>query len=585
MSQYDLIIKNGLWFDGMGTQGQYRHLGIRGGRVATVSAAPITEMAAQMIDARGKWVMPGFVDIHTHYDAEILVAPRLDESLRHGVTSVFLGSCSLSTVHADALDCTDLFCRVEALPRGPTFEALSRIKQWNTAAGYIKHLESLPLGPNVALFLGHSDLRTYVLGLGRAVDDKVRPDAQEMKRMERLLEDALDAGFVGLSSMTTPWDKLDGDRYRSRSLPSTFATWREHHSLNRVLRRRDRVLQSAPNTTMPVNLLLFMLESAGLFVRKALRTSLLVAGDSKAAPRGALTLMLNGVRLANRLLRAKVVWQHLPVPFIAYADGIDFEVFEEFGAGRAALHLNDQIERNRLLQNEDYRRTFRKQLGRGFGLRLWTRNLHDTEIVACPDSSVIGKSIGEVADERRIHPGDALLDLAVEHGQAVRWRVVIGNHRPKVLNRIANHQALQLGFADSGAHLRNMAFYNAPVRFLKRVHQASEAGKPFMTIERAVQRLTGELGEYFGVDAGSLRLGDRADIAVIDPAHLDDSVDSYHEAEMPEFGDMRRLVNDSGAAVMATIVNGQIVYSHGQFIETDEPRRTGRFLRAARRAR
>ncbi len=97
-------------------------------------------------------------------------------------------------------------------------------------------------------------------------------------------------------------------------------------------------------------------------------------------------------------------------------------------------------------------------------------------------------------------------------------------------------------------------------------------------------RLTGELGAYFGVDAGTLRAGDRADIAIVDPAHLDASVDAYHEEDMAVFGGLRRLVNRSGAAIAATLVNGQLVYRDGAFAEGfGATRRSGRFLRAAAR--
>ena len=581
MATYDLIIENGLWFDGTGAAPSVKHLGIRGGKVATVSSTPLPQGSlTEVIDAQGQWVMPGFVDVHTHYDAEILVAPGLGESIRHGVTSVFLGSCSLSTVHADALDCADLFSRVEALPREHMLAALSGIKNWDTAADYVRHLESLPLGPNVACFLGHSDLRTHVMTLGRAVDARIRPDDKELAQMAKLLEDALDVGFLGLSSMTTPWDKLDGERFRSKSLPSTYATWREHRHLNRVLRRRNRVLQSAPNTTNPLNIFLFMLESAGLGVRKALKTSLLVAADTKSAPAALVSIQLGAAELINRFLKAAFVWQHLPVPFQVYADGIDFVIFEEFGAGQAALHLKDEVDRNKLMQNEAYRRQFRKQLDKGFDIRLWTRNLHDTEIVGCPDTTLVGKSFGQIADERGVHPGDAFLDLVVQHGQKLRWRMTIANHRPAVLDRMANHPSLQLGFADSGAHLRNMAFYNAPVRFLKRVRDAQLAGRPIMSTEQAVYRLTSELANYFGVDAGTLREGDRADITIIRPEGLDASVDLCHEAEMPAFGGLRRLVNRSDSAVSATVVGGQVVWRDGAFTSGfGQTHRTGRFLR------
>lgn len=583
---YDVIIEHGLWFDGAGAPPAPRHLGIRNGLVAAISETPLQPgPKTQVIDARGKWVMPGFVDIHTHYDAEILVAPGLHESVRHGVTSIVLGSCSLSTVCSDALDCADLFSRVEAVPRDHVLKALSAAKTWNNAAGYIQHLESLPLGPNVAAFLGHSDLRTHVMGLGRAVDAQVKPDAAELQKMQSILEDSMDHGFLGLSSMTTPWDKLDGDRYRSKSLPSTFANWKEHRALNRVLRRRDRVLQSAPNTTNPLNVFLFMWESCGFWLRKALRTSLLVAADSKAAPKGFIYGVLEMIRWMNRLLKGDFRWQHLPVPFEVYADGIDFVVFEEFGAGQAALHLNDEVQRNKLMQNEGYRRQFRRQVERGLDMRLWTRNFNDTHIMACPDASVVGKSFGQVAKERGIHPADAFLDLVVAHGQKVRWRMVIANYRPEVLDRVATHPALQLGFADSGAHLRNMGFYNMPVRFLKRVQAAVLAGKPFISAEQAVHRLTGELASYFGIDAGTLRLGDRADIAVIDPAGLTDAVDAYHEAPIPEFGNLQRVVNRSDSAVAATLIGGKLVFRDNQFTPGyGRSFRSGQFLRVGQKA-
>ena len=203
---YDVIIKNGLWFDGTGAKAELRNLGIKDGLVVAITDEPLIEThCPRVLEARGKWVMPGFVDIHTHYDAEVLVAPGLRESVRHGVTSIFLGSCSLSTIYSSALDCADLFSRVEAIPRDHVLAALEKIKTWSTAEDYIAALESLPLGPNIASFLGHSDLRTHVMGLGRAVDGDISPSKAERQQMEALLQESLQAGFLGLSSMTTPW--------------------------------------------------------------------------------------------------------------------------------------------------------------------------------------------------------------------------------------------------------------------------------------------------------------------------------------------------------------------------------------------
>jgi N-acyl-D-aspartate/D-glutamate deacylase len=165
---YDVIIRNGLWFDGTGTVPQVRTLGIRDGIVAEVSAGPLDETGCtDVIDAVGKWIVPGFIDVHTHYDAEVLLDPGLKESVRHGVTTVLLGNCSLSTVYADSDDAADLFSRVEAVPRKYVLGALETKKTWSTPAEYVRAIDDLPLGPNVSSLLGHSDLRTAVLGLDR----------------------------------------------------------------------------------------------------------------------------------------------------------------------------------------------------------------------------------------------------------------------------------------------------------------------------------------------------------------------------------------------------------------------------------
>jgi N-acyl-D-glutamate deacylase len=180
-----------------------------------------------------------------------------------------------------------------------------------------------------------------------------------------------------------------------------------------------------------------------------------------------------------------------------------------------------------------------------------------------------------------LHPVDAFLDLVVEHGTRVRWRTTIANHRPEVMKILAADPAVQLGFADSGAHLRNMAFYNAPVRFLRRVKDALDEGRPFMTLERAVHRLTGELAAWFGIEAGTLRAGDRADLVVIDPRGLDASVDAYAEAEIPEFGGLLRMVNRSGGAVRTVLVGGRVALRDGAFAPGfGVTERMGRWLRA-----
>lgn len=581
---YDVILRNGLWFDGTGSPPRTSTLGIRDGVVATVSTGPLDETGCpEVIDAAGKWIVPGFLDVHTHYDAEVLLDPGLRESVRHGVTTVLLGNCSLSTIYVGAEDAADLFSRVEAVPRQFVLAALQAKKTWSAPAEYVRALDELPLGPNISSLLGHSDIRAAVLGLGRATDDSTRPTAAELDRMAALLEEALDAGLLGMSGMDSAIDKLDGDRYRSRALPSTFATWRERRKLIDVLRRHGRILQSAPDINRSTSALLFFLASSRLFGwRSGVRMSLLVSADAKAMP-GAARVIGFGARLLNRLLGAQVRFQHLPVPFELYSDGIDLPVFEEFGAGTAALHLRDELQRNTLMADTAYRRRFRREFDRRkLGPTMWHRDFHDAVIVNCPDAALIGKSFGQIADERGLHPLDAFLDVLVDNGERnVRWTTTVANHRPRELDRLAADPGVHMGFSDAGAHLRNMAFYNFGLRLLKRTLDADRAGRPFLSVERAVHRLTGELADWFGLDAGRLRRGDRADFVVIDPAGLDDSVNGYHEQEVDFYGGLRRMVNRNDAAVVATGVGGSVVYRNGEFCDGyGLTVKSGRFLRA-----
>lgn len=571
----DLIIANGRYFDGSGGPSQRRHVGVSGGRVVAVSQEPLTPGPnTQVVDATGQWVMPGFVDIHTHYDAELLAAPGLSESVRHGVTTVMIGSCSLGTVYSSPQDSADMFSRVEALPHDIVLSLLEENQTWSTPAEYIAALENQALGPNVASLLGHSDIRAAVMGLGRSTDENVVPTESEFNQMEQMLSAALDAGFVGISEQRNPWDRLAGDRYRSRTLPSTYAKWKEYRRLHKIIRRRRKVVQSIPNLTQPLDIVPYLLSSMRWGKGRELKVSFLTAADPKSNPYTS-KVFHPLARLANVVGKGNFRWQHVPSPFKVYADGVDLVVFEEFGAGAAALHLKDHGERYALIGSAEYRKRFREDLENKWSPRVWNRRLDEVHIVDAPDPSVIGKTVAEVAATRTTDPIDTFLDLLIEHGQDLRWWSVISNDRPDVHDKLSSLPDIQIGFADSGAHLRNMAFYNFALYFLYRAHS-----RGFMTMERAVHRVTGELADWFDLDAGHIRVGDRADIVVVNPSGLTDAVTEHHESTVEEYGGLSRVVNRNPDAVSAVFIAGNCVVVDGAPTPTLGERRTGRFLRA-----
>lgn len=551
---YDVIIESGRYFDGTGAQSAIRNIGIKDGKIAKVTGQPLDLAGCpEVINAKGMWVTPGFLDTHTHYDAELLVSPSLSESVRHGVTTVLVGSCSLSMVCSEYEDASDIFTRVETVPRDKVLPILRDQKTWNSPKQWIDHVKGLPLGPNLISFLGHSDLRVATMGLHRATDLNQTPSADEMQQMENVLEEALDAGFLGLSTMCLKWDKVDGDREWSKSLPSTYAKWKEVSRLNKLVRKYNRVHQGAPNAATPLQVTQYMRESLGWF-RKPLKTTLISQMDLKGS-----AYLTNLTKLVSKLtnaIRGNFRWQVLPTPFTVYADGIDVVFFEEFGAGELALDLKDAVERNELLKDETYRRNFRKFYGEKLSPRVWQRDFSDAKIIDCPDESLIGKDFAEIAKERSIHVVDLFLDLVVEYGNKVRWYTTVGNHRKHVLKKLVKEKQSLITFSDAGAHIRNMAFYNLPLRMLKLIHESEQAGEEIMTMEQAVWRMTGDQADWFGVNAGHIREGDRADVVIMDPSNFDQDLEQVHWDEMQGF-DLQRLVNRNPGIVKHVLINGR----------------------------
>jgi len=572
-----ILINNGRLFDGTTEPSRISNLLIRDGLIEKISQDEIPGEFDKVVNAEGKWIVPGFIDNHTHYDGEVLVQPGLGESVRHGVTTVILGGCSLSFICADVEDCCDMFTRVEAFPREVLIPLLKEKKIWSTPEEWINHINTLPIGPNIASFIGHSDIRTAIMGFDRSLDEQLKPSTDEVEKMKAILSSALDAGFLGISMQHNPWDKIDGERHWSKMLPAAYAKIKERNALAKVVRKRGAHLQGIPNLVNRFNVFWYMFQSSAFLWRRKLKTSVVAMMNLKGDPY--IRSVISGIStFFNKVFRANFRMQTFVVPFRTMVQGMDLVIFEEFPTGELARHLSkDLYQRNQTLKDPEYRKKFKKHYANKLAPKVWQKDFGDAYITDAPDKSMIGKSFVDIANERNQHPVDTFLDVIVDMDKDIHWETTVGNHDPTKYKKLYNDSNGIVGFADSGAHINNLAFYNFPLRMLKYVKDSHERGEPFMSYEKAIWRLTKENADFFNLNAGHIAVGKRADINIIDFDQLDDDIHEYHLA--PFLGGVERYVNRSDKVMEMVIINGKVAWEQGGFTESFEKEKFGHFLK------
>ena len=568
----DVVIRNGQVYDGANSPPATADVAIDGGKVQSV-APNLPHAGRREIDARGCWVMPGMLDIHTHYDAEVEALPGLEESVRHGVTTIVMGNCSLSAALGEKKDILDLFCRVESLPRDVLSRWLGDAIPWRGVREYYAHLEQVPLGPNVATLLGHSNVRAHVMGMERSLKvGKAEPD--EVRAMQRIVEEALDEGYVGLSIDMLPWHRLDGEPFRGISVPSQHAHPSEYRSLAQPVRARDRILQATPNALTKSTVATLARLSTGLG-RKPLRTTIVAAMDIKTNRRIYRIATTIGV-VCNKLFRANIRWQALAEPFLNYCDGVHTPLFEEFATGVAAISSTCD-KRKRMFADADFRQAFRRDW-EDTRSRVFHRNLDDMWVVSSPIAGQEGKSFDELARAAGRDPLDFFMDLLAEYDSAIRWKTVVTNDRDEERQYIMAHDTTLPGFNDSGAHARNMAFQDGGLQMLQQVL----LNPRLMPIEKAIHKLTGQSAEWLGLDAGFLREGARADVAVIDPQKLRTGLGPPIEQYDDRLHGAMRMVKRSDGVVRHVLVGGRVAFEDAKFVPEFGRERFGRLLRSQR---
>jgi N-acyl-D-aspartate/D-glutamate deacylase len=573
---------------------------IKAGVVAARGRDLPREAAAQSVDAKGQWLLPGMLDIHTHLDLEVEVAPALEEVVRHGTTTVLVGNCSLGTCFGaqeteGQEPIVDCFTRVENIPK-KVLRKCAEAMTWDNPEDYLKHFENLNLGPNIAAFVPHSMLRIEVMGLDASISRA--PTELELQKMEQILEGAMELGYLGLSTDGLPFHYLSNDPHTDKRIPTQFASFKELRRLLKVVRNYDRVWQTTPIIENRLKALFYFTLTSGRLFGKPLKTSALSAMEMTAAPNSS-KLFLGVAKLLNsKLLDGRLHFQALGTNFRVWSDGIVSPLFEELSstAELIALEYDDYEGRQRLMDDPEWVERFRKEWRHGrtgddFASWKARRGLPDSLVIREPEKLIFdgapcsnwdGESFADVmARAQKFQAGDPsvarsdsereafekidlpladdadfALHMLRSYDKSFRFYADVANAENRSTLEFLLHENTLPGFNDSGAHITNMAFFDSNLMSLK---LAKEQGED--VVAKVVKRLTKDPADTFGLDAGSLAIGARADMVLINPEALDGwEPDQTRELIYREIFEHEQMVNRPSGIVGSVYVAGELAW-------------------------
>jgi N-acyl-D-aspartate/D-glutamate deacylase len=618
---WDTLIRNALVFDGSGGLPRQQDIALKEGRVAARGHALPASQAGRVIEGEGKWLLPGLLDIHTHLDLEVDLEPGLPEVVRHGTTTVLVGNCSLGTcfgqqVQGEQNPIVDCFTRVENIPKSVLQKCVDAVS-WSDTGAYLDHFASIPLGPNVGVFVPHSMLRVEVMGLQDSISRE--PTEAELARMETLLEQAMDQGYLGMSTDGLPFHYLANEPHTDQRIPTQFAGFSEMKRLLKVVRDRGRVWQTTPILENRAKAFLYFLLTSGRLFGKTLKTSALSAIRFALAPEASRVFLGFAALVNSRLLKGNIHFQALGTNFRIWSDGIVSPLFEELAStSRLIAKEYDDVEgRLALLHDPEFIADFRRDWHHGrrgrnlahlkarLGLPdiLVVRELERMIFDGAPVPEWEGESLQAVYDrldryqrgysdnarseaERAafdafprpvVDDAEFMLHMMRAYDKGFRFWVDVANKdREGVLPLLLDRNTLP-GFNDSGAHITNMAFFDGNLMSLKLAQQESLA-----TVSTMVKRLTSEPAAFFGLDVGSLEIGAQADIVLIDPEALSQWDDNASRQFIyRELFAHKQLVSRSDGVVSQVLIRGEPVWQDGDFTAALGREPLGRALRAA----
>src|SRR2546426_4193240 len=410
--RFDLLVRGGLLIDGTGAPARPGDLGVRGGRIAALGT--VTGTADRVLDAEGAAVAPGFVDIHTHYDAQVFWDRMLSISPWHGVTSVVMGNCGFGVAPTRPAH-RDLMLRTLEKVEGMSLDALRTGigAEWPlvTFAEFLAAVERRGTAINVGALVGHTPVRLYVMG-EEATERAATAD--EIAAMRALVADALRAGAVGFATSKAPTHV----GWEGRPVPSRVATWEEIETLAGCLAEGGNVMQATLGPGLFLDEFAAIQQRTGRPVSwTALLGGMLGPDGHRAVLEQSAAMQARGIRVIPQVsCRPLMVEFNLGAPFPLESMSVMKPVSQADPAGRRRLYADPA-----------FRRALRERIDEG-RIGAPFRDITITEHP--PDPSVADRRLCDVAAERGVHPVDLALDLSLAADLETRFRMPILHYVP-----------------------------------------------------------------------------------------------------------------------------------------------------------
>jgi len=543
---YDLVIKNGTVIDGSGLSRYRADVGVKDGKVAFIGriAAP----AQETIDADGHVVTPGFVDGHTHMDAQVFWDPIGTSSCYHGITSVVMGNCGFTLAPCREREADLVFRnleRAEDLSRDAMRAGITW--RWETFPQFLDVLDDLPKGINYAGYIGHSALRTYVMG-ERAFEEPA--GESDIEAMAGHVREAIKAGAVGFSTTRSRSHETSDDR----PVASRQATWEELEALVGAMSEvgagtleiamgaegRDyyaQLKQLALATGRPVTF--------GLFSRRT----------QPGAWRVGLETIEATAREGGRMF-AQVHSRALNV-LISFETHTPFDKWEVWRDVRSLplaqqkAALRDPETKAKLVAAASAPYRGRRAIGAEARPPEWDY-VYLMDKIRGPH-----RSMASLAQERGVHPAELMVDLALERDLKLFLLQPIANEDEAVALELIKHPRTVVTFSDAGAHVSQIMDNSLQSHLLSHWVREKEA----LTLEQAVKFITYDTATHWGFhDRGLIRVGMAADLVVFDPATIGPRMPEV-VTDLP--AGAKRL-KQTADGMLATVVNGQVLLRNNQ---------------------